>query len=162
MGKVYVFVGETIVTGEDNAAKAALRQAAGKEIAKAVEERVMAALPKATFSDKDSDKPKPDSKDFSKNAVKIAPKLTLKAEVKGSQLSVNGTLQAEFEAVKLPDVKGELVAAGSKGATVINRGTVEKDLVKFAKEVLDNVSDPLVKAALNSSKFKEFIKKRGV
>lgn len=92
---------------------------------------------------------------FPSSAIKATPQLKLSVQKKGSNLEVAGNVRMELEAIKWPKKKpGSLLSAGSKGATIADRGLGDGAIEAFTKDILGATATPFTKTMLSSAGFK--------
>jgi len=150
MAKTYVHI-HPIVTSGNKEAAAALKRGLKKKLLAALSKAVAEGLPN-DYSIKLNDRPKTKDK---YNAIKATPQLKLIAEQKGHNLKVSCNVRMEFEAIKWPKTRpGSLLAAGSKGGAVANRGSGDGALEAFTKDILAATATPFTKSTLSNKAFK--------
>jgi hypothetical protein len=160
MGKIWVHI-EPVISPDGDEAKGALTDSLKELLSAALVTRITAALPAEKFSTAAGDKPIKSTDAY--NAIKVVGRFQMKIEMQGSKMTLTTQLRLDFEAIRAPSTAaGNLIASGSKGAAVENRGTGEKAILRNAEDALDAIAGPLVKQIMVNPNFKSYGQKMGL
>jgi hypothetical protein len=157
---IWVHIAPVIIP-DGSEAKTALTKSLQTLLEKEVVTRIGKALPKDKFDPNPDNKPKGTSTAY--NAIKIVAELTVNIASAGSKMTVKCTLNAIFEAIRLPLLKpGNLLGVKKMAAAADTSGKGDATILRGAKDALDAIVEPIVKEAIKHPRFNSYGKSMGL